>query len=205
MPMRPADAQELLGELQLSFVLFSLLHNFAALGVYRSLFALICRASTLALPPPARPACDELASPLLTTSALPLFAAFLRTVRNQIAFLEPNFFATQLPSLEQHLLDSLAVLGRSLSDALPHWVQIGERDTGARSVWEEVVRGWDALAEVSMTKFGWELGVISGSHAPYAAADGRVSREEGEVDFEELDSGEDAPAILDEDTVGDFF
>lgn len=192
------DVKELLGDFQLSFILFSLLHNFAALGVYRSLFALICRASLLALPPSDRPAHDDLPSPLLTTSSLPLFASFLSSVHAQIAFLEPDFFSTQLPSLEQHLLDSLAILLQSLSDAQPAWSRLGERDAGAASVWTEVVKQWDALATTSMAKYGWDIGVIRGSHAPYTAPGGRVERDDGEVDLEDLDSGDEAPVILDE-------
>ncbi|KWU46031.1 hypothetical protein RHOSPDRAFT_24928 [Rhodotorula sp. JG-1b] len=192
------DVKELLGEFQLSFVLFALLHNFAALGVYRSLFALICRASVLALPPSDRPAHDDLPSPLLTTSSLPLFASLLSSIHAQIAFLEPDFFSTQLPSLEQHLLDSLAILLQSLSDAQPAWSRMGERDAGAASVWTEVVKQWDALATTSMAKYGWDIGVIRGSHAPYTAPGGRVERDDGEVDFEDLDSGDEAPVILDE-------
>ncbi|GAA5874777.1 hypothetical protein JCM3774_003435 [Rhodotorula dairenensis] len=192
------EAKELLGEFQLSFVLFALLHNFAALGVYRSLFALICRASVLTLPPSDRPALDKLPSPLLTTSSLPLFASFLASVHAQVSFLESDFFSTQLPSLEQHLLDSLAVLLQSLSDAQPAWSRIRERDAGAASVWAEVVKQWDALAKTSMAKFGWDLGVIRGTHAPYTAPGGRVERDDGEVDLEDLDSGDEAPVILDE-------
>ncbi|GAA5986071.1 hypothetical protein JCM10908_006395 [Rhodotorula pacifica] len=192
------EVKELLGELQLSFVLFSLIHNFAALGVYRSLFALICRASVLALPPSDRPASDQLPSPLLTTPSLPLFASFLSSVHAQIAFLEPDFFSTQLPSLEQHLLDSLAILLQSLSDAQPAWTRMGAQDSGAASVWREVVTQWDALARTSMAKFGWDLGVIRGSHTPYTAPGGRVERDDGEVDLEDLDSGDEAPIILDE-------
>lgn len=192
------DIQELLGEFQLSFVLFAFLHNFAALGVYRSLFALICRASVLALPPSDRPALDKLPSSLLTTPSLPLLASFLASVHAQVGFLASDFFSTQLPSLEQHLLDSLAVLLQSLSDAQPAWSRVGDSNAGAAIVWSEVVRQWDALAETSMAKFGWDLGVIRGTHAPYTAPGGRVERDDGEVDLEDLDSGDEAPVILDE-------
>lgn len=54
-----ADVQELLAEFQLSFVLFTLLHNFSSLAVYKALFALVARSSTILLPPSARPSPDS--------------------------------------------------------------------------------------------------------------------------------------------------
>ncbi|GAA5969409.1 hypothetical protein JCM11641_008107 [Rhodosporidiobolus odoratus] len=193
------EPKELVAELQLSFVLFSLLHNFSSLTVYKSLFSLICRAATLARPPTQRPSATTLPSPILSVASLPLFASFLSALSSQVDFLEPSFFATQLPALEAHLIESLAVLSHSLSDALPAWLALAETDKNVADVWREVVKRWDALAALTQEKFGWDLGVIRGSRAKYTVARGRAKREEDEIDLEDLEDGEDAPVIVDED------
>ncbi|GAA6038389.1 hypothetical protein JCM8097_007624 [Rhodosporidiobolus ruineniae] len=192
------DPKELLAELQLSFILFSLLHNFSSLTVYKALFSLLCRSSTLAHPPSSRSS-TTLPSPTLNSASLPLFASFLALFHAQLAFLPDDFFTTQLPSLEQHLLDSLAALSNALSDALPAWTAAGETDAAIAEVWKEVIKRWDALAQLAMGKFGWDLGVVKGSRARYTVAEGRAKREEDEVDLEDLEEGEDAPVIMDEE------
>jgi A1 cistron-splicing factor AAR2 len=119
-----------------------------------------------------------------------------------VSFLDSTFFSTHLPSLESHLLESLTVLSTSLSDALPSWVALAHDDSNIAGVWKEVIKRWDALAAVTSEKFGWDLGVIKGSRAGYATAapgQGRTWKEYDEMDFEELEEGEDAPVIVDEE------
>ncbi|BGP18564.1 hypothetical protein JCM10213_003027 [Rhodosporidiobolus nylandii] len=192
------DPKELLAELQLAFVFFSLLHNFSSLTVYKSLFSLICRSTTLARPPSQRESGIVLPSSILEAASLPLFASFLALFHSQVDFLEPDFFTTQLPSLKAHLLDSLTVLSQALSDALPSWLALSQTDEKVAGVWKEVVKRWDALAALTMAKFGWDLGVIKGSRARYTT-EGRTQREEDEIDLEDLEEGEDAPVIVDEE------
>ncbi|BGP42201.1 hypothetical protein JCM10449v2_006206 [Rhodotorula kratochvilovae] len=199
------DPKELLGELQLAFVLFSLVHNFSSLSTYKALFSLICRASTLARPTSRRDTSSPFAAELLTDSSLPLFASFLSTFHAQVDFLEPTFFSTQLPSLEQHLLDSLLHLSNALSDALPAWEELGARDANVAGVWREVVKRWDALATLTTAKFGWELGVIRGSRAKYLSREGRSRRAEDEVDLEDLEEGEYAPVVVDDEGLQELY
>lgn len=194
-----ADPKELLGELQLAFVLFSLLHNFSSLTVYKSIVSLICRSATLVQPPPVRPPSAALPSPLLSDASLPLFASFLSVFLAQVQFLEGDFFATQLPSLERDLLDSLSALSQALSDSLTQWTAIGEKEPGTATVWKEVVKRWDDLAAATMERFGWDLGVIKGTRAEYLVQGGRVERAEDEVDLEDLEEGEDAPYVVDDE------
>ncbi|GAA5912724.1 hypothetical protein JCM6882_005772 [Rhodosporidiobolus microsporus] len=193
------DPKEILAELQLSFLLFTLLHNFSSLSVYKSLFSLVCRSTTLAHPPSSRTSTGSLPSSVLDAASLPLFASFLFLFLSQVTFLEADFFTTHLPSLEKDLLDSLAVLSQALSDALPSWLDLGAKDPKVAEVWKEVVKRWDALAALAMEKFGWDLGVIRGSKAGYLTGAGRPQREEDEVDFEDLEEGEDAPVIVDDE------
>ncbi|KPV73637.1 uncharacterized protein RHOBADRAFT_54834 [Rhodotorula graminis WP1] len=175
------DPKELLAELQLAFVLFTLVHNYSSLSTYKALFALVCRASTLARPSSRRDAASPYTRDLPADSALPLFASFLSTFLAQVDFLDESFFATQLPSLEQHLDEAVA------------------------GVWREVVKRWDAVAKLTTAKFGWDLGVIRGSRAKYLSASGRSKRDEDEVDLEDLEEGEDAPVVLDDDALHDLY
>ncbi|GAA5891201.1 hypothetical protein JCM8208_002538 [Rhodotorula glutinis] len=199
------DPKELLAELQLAFILFTLVHNFSSLSTYKTLFSLVCRASTLARPSSRRDASSPYTADLLADSALPLFASFLSTFLAQVEFLDETFFTTQLPSLEQHLVESLGHLSDALSDALPSWEELGARDEAVAGVWREVVKRWDALAKSTTAKFGWDLGIIRGSRAKYLSAAGRSKRDEDEVDLEDLEEGEDAPVVLDDDALHDFY
>jgi hypothetical protein len=47
-----------------------------------------------------------------------------------------------------------------------------------------------------MEKFGWDLGLIEGSKARYGKLKEELDQG-GEVPFEELEEGEDAPVIVD--------
>lgn len=118
-----------------------------------------------------------------------------------MTFLDSNFFSTQLPSLESHLLSNLSHLRRSLSDSSPDWYRL-PKDSPASSIWNTLVTRWNGVAAVTMEKFGWELGLIEGSKAKYGelrtSSSSRGNKEEvGEVPFEELEEGEDAPVIVD--------
>lgn len=181
------------------------MHNFSSLSTYKTLFSLVCRASTLARPSSRRDASSPYTADLLADSALPLFASFLSTFLAQVEFLDETFFTTQLPSLEQHLVESLGHLSDALSDALPSWEELGARDEAVAGVWREVVKRWDALAKSTTAKFGWDLGIIRGSRAKYLSAAGRSKRDEDEVDLEDLEEGEDAPVVLDDDALHDFY
>ncbi|GAA5919404.1 hypothetical protein JCM1841_005995 [Sporobolomyces salmonicolor] len=219
------DPKELLAELQLSFVLFSLLHNFSSLSSYKSLLALVCRSSVLALPSSSRPPLPSLPSPLLDSDVtLPLLASFLSLFLAQLEFLDPDFFATQLPALETHLLAELEHLRVALSDASASWQSLAQPalastsplppSSGPAAVWSTLVARWNAVAATSMEKFGWDLGLIEGTKARYFELRQSTTKEReggglgsewedqeegdtGEIPFEELEEGEDAPVIVD--------
>ncbi|GAA5890814.1 hypothetical protein JCM5296_003429 [Sporobolomyces johnsonii] len=222
------DPKELLAELQLSFVLCSLLHNFSSLSSYKSLFALLCRSSLLALPSSSRPPLPSLPSPLLDSDVtLPLFASFLSLFLAQLEFLDPDFFATQLPALETHLVAELEHLRVALSDASAAWQSLAQpalastsplpssSSAGPAAVWRTLVARWNALAATAMEKFGWDLGLIEGTKARYfelrqakpkkreagaLGSEWEDEEEEGDgggIPFEELEEGEDAPVIVD--------
>lgn len=194
------DARELLAELELSFILFTLVFNFSALTSYKSLFSLLCRSSLLTHPSTSRPSLSSSTDLLPSSTTLPLFASFLQVLHSQFSFLDPSFFSTQLPSLESHLLSSLSSLRSSLSDAAPEWYAL-PNDSPAREIWDTLVGRWNELAAMSMERFGWELGLIEGTKAKYTELTRKEEEGdgEGEVPFEELEEGEDAPVIVDLD------
>ncbi|GAA5876828.1 hypothetical protein JCM16303_006299 [Sporobolomyces ruberrimus] len=197
-PRFDGDAKEILAEVQLSFISFTLVYNFSALSSYKSLFSLICRSNLLAHPSSSRPRdCDsKLPSPLLESEVtLPLFASFLSVIHSQMSFLDSNFFSTHLPSLESHLLSSLEHLRSSLSDESPHWYSL-PTNSPASPIWKTLVSRWNELAATTMEKFGWDLGLIEGSKARYGKLKEELDQG-GEVPFEELEEGEDAPVIVD--------
>ena len=171
------DVKELLAELQLSFTLFTLLHNFSSLTSYKSHFSLLCRSSSLLLP----------TTSLLPTSSLPLYGSFLALFHSQLSFLDPAFFSDQMPGLDIFLLAELDVLCTSLAEAGTEWNAQGG---GAAEVWKRVCGAWEAVAEVGMEKFGWELGMVRRRHPVV------LEKEDDEVDFEDLEEGEDAPVIV---------
>lgn len=183
-PSRPTDIKALLAEVQLSFILFTLLHNFSSLAIYKTLFSLICRSTSLALPKPTS------AHPQLLPSALPLFTSFLTLLTSQLTFLDTSFFAEQMPSLDFYLLGELDALNAALSDANAEWE--------GQEVWKEVIKRWDALSAVAMERFGWELGMIKGSRGRERE---QIKRDPGvysddEIDLDDLEEGEDAPVIV---------
>ncbi|GAA5940604.1 AAR2 splicing factor family protein [Sporobolomyces koalae] len=194
------DSKELLSELQLSFILFSLVHNFSALSSYKSLFSLICRSHVLTHPSASRPTCDVSPSLLDSSTTLPLFASFLAVIHAQFEFLDSTFFSTQLPSLESHLVECLAQLELSLSDAASSWYRLPP-DSPAREIWNTLIHRWNALGAITMEKFGWDLGIVKGSKAKYGQLELDSKRDDRDGDegipFEELEEGEDAPVIVD--------
>ncbi|GAA5963392.1 hypothetical protein JCM3765_003052 [Sporobolomyces pararoseus] len=194
------DSKELLGEFQLSFILFTLVYNFSSLSTYKSLFSLICRSSILTQPSSTRRPIDTPQGETLLPSetTLPLFASFLSVLESQLSFLDSNFFSTQLPSLESHLLSNLSHLRRSLSDSSTDWYSLPQ-DSPASSIWNTLVNRWNQLTAITMEKFGWELGLIEGSKARYGELERMKEKAGGggEVPFEDLEEGEDAPVIVD--------
>ncbi|KAL8293021.1 hypothetical protein RQP46_000715 [Phenoliferia psychrophenolica] len=186
------DVMQLLAEFELSFTLFTLLHNFSSLAVYKSLFALFARSSTLLLPPAKRPSpTSESSSSLLKLEILPFYVCLLTVFHAQIAFLDDAFFSEQMPGLDTFLLTELDLLREALSDAAREWPLEGGPPF---EVWKLVVAKWDALTALVMERFGWEVGVIRGTKSGFAG--GQIRRDPDEVDIEELEEGEDAPVFV---------
>ena len=187
--------------MQLSFILYTLLHNFSALSIYKSLFSLLCRSTSILLPPSARPlsTASPYASSILTLESLPLYASFIQIFSDQLTFLDKEFFSVQMPGLDIFLLTELDFLLVTLSDASSHWNSIGG---SGKEIWRVLVGRWDEMTRISTEKFGWELGMIRGSRKRTGEELSKLNsasgeRVEDEVDIEDLEEGEDAPIIVD--------
>ncbi|SCV71477.1 BQ2448_3065 [Microbotryum intermedium] len=189
------DFKSLLGELQLSFLLFTQLHNFSSLPIYTSLIQLISQSSSIYSP-------DHASS----SSSLPMLASHLSILRYQLLSLDDEFFSLHLPSLSTTLTKSLQDLQKNLSDVSQTWLR--EIGTSAFVIWQEVVKRWDRLTADVMERFGWEVaairgGMLMGSNLIEDSV-GRVPRgmenaQLGWDDDDELEEGEDAPVVVELD------
>ncbi|KAM0754277.1 hypothetical protein T439DRAFT_378333 [Meredithblackwellia eburnea MCA 4105] len=184
------DAKQLLSEFQLSFILLTNLHNFSSLSVYKTLFTLFCRSSTLLRPAHSRPPSNSNPA-LLTDEPLPLYVSLIKSFHTQLESLPSDFFAIQLTALEPFLLTELDALRQNLEDASPAWLSLPP-SLPATEVWHMLIKEWDAMISMAMEKFGWDVGVVRGGKK---VVEGR-ERVEGELDWEELEEGEDAPVIV---------
>ncbi|KDE09538.1 hypothetical protein MVLG_00436 [Microbotryum lychnidis-dioicae p1A1 Lamole] len=189
------DFKSLLGEVQLSFILFTQLHNFSSLPIYTSLLLLISQSSSIYSP-------DHASS----SSSLPMLASYLSILRHQLLSLDDDFLSLHLPSLSTTLTKSLHDLQKNLSDVSQTWLR--EMGTSAFVVWQEVVNRWDRLTADVMERFGWEVAAIRGSKLMgkdlVEESVGRVPRgmenaQLGWDDDDELEEGEDAPIVVDLD------
>ena len=167
--------------------------------MYKSFFSLLCRSTSILLPPTARPPSTNspYAGTILTLESLPLYASFLQIFTDQLQFLDKEFFSVQMPGLDIFLLTELDILHVSLSDASSHWNAIGGP---GEEIWRVLVARWDTMTRISTEKFGWELGMIRGSRKRSGEELSKSLREaerENEVDIEDLEEGEDAPIIVD--------
>ncbi|KAK4052433.1 hypothetical protein OIV83_002235 [Microbotryomycetes sp. JL201] len=185
------DATQLLAELQLSFVLFALVHNFSSLATFKSIITLVCRSSTLTEPPSQRLSTTD---GLLTDAAMPLIASFLSVLETQLAFLDQSFFSDHMPGLDIFLLQELDQLNANLTDSAPTWSQL-DQALPAVKVWQQLIRNWNSLSMTATEKFGWEIKAVRGARTQgYAGYN--LLRRDNEVDIEDLEEGEDAPVIV---------
>ena len=213
-----AASHELLGEMELAFVLFVHVLNFSALASWRALVTAFARSPSLLRVP------VTATSPFTTAGAtsaeeeeergasapaparegtLRLYADFLDVLATQTGELPNDFFSTQvaMPSLERSLLDDLDELRRALDDAAPQWLALPDAHPSSET-WRTVVRNWDRLNDVTTERFGWEIGAIRGGGAKRKEWEEMLVRQarrmddSGELDIEDLEEGEDAPVIV---------
>lgn len=185
--------QEFLGEFQLAFVLFTLLHNFSSLTIYKSIISILCKSITILQPISSRTTGLYSAS-LLGLESLPLYCSFFSILYNQLNFLDEEFFSVQMPGLDIFLLTSLDTLSTSLSEVSTYY-HVTSTSTSAPEIeiWKELIKRWNDLTQLSMKKFGWELNMIKGSRGIGIT---KPQEREDEVDLEDLEEGEDAPVIV---------
>ncbi|GAA95191.1 uncharacterized protein L969DRAFT_92079 [Mixia osmundae IAM 14324] len=197
------DPGQLLGELQLAFVLFTLVHNFSALDSWKSIVSLLCQSYSIL--GPAREDFDK--RPVVPKYvALRMYQTFLSTVLPaQLASLRTEFFDEDLPGLDAFLHDELVRLRDTLRSLESAWSApaLPTNETGA---WSDVCAGWQSLSVQTYERFGWELG-SSSKPLPIPATSLRTPSKtqlhynllQDPDDDGYIEEGEDAPQLVETD------
>ena len=82
----------------------------------------------------------------------------------------------------------------SLLEAQAEWKGTVDQAGPAR-VFELVVDAWETMRKTGSDRFGWDLGSLR-KKTGAGSSGGGWKREEGEVDIEDLEDGEDGPVIV---------
>jgi A1 cistron-splicing factor AAR2 len=184
------DDRQLLAQVQLAFVLFVFVHNFASLDCYKRFVTLICRSSTALLPNDDEEEEDG--------RHLPLVTSFLsRVLYPQLQYLRPEFFDQDLPGLDTFLLDELDHHLRSgLREAGRSWNRDDPR-------WRELTAAWTRLAALVRERFAWELAGLDVVSAKTTKGARKIEynllREDRGEDEEYVEEGEFAPVVVVDD------
>lgn len=78
-------------------------------------------------------------------------------------------------------------------EAQSEWKLVQDQ-RGPAGVFELVVDAWETVRKTGSDRFGWDLGSLKKKSG--AGQNGGWKREEGEVDIEDLEDGEDGPVIV---------
>lgn len=96
--------RQLLGEMQLAYLLLTQLTNFSALDAYRDLITLFAQSS-------------------ISANDLDTYIDFLSLLHNQLTALRPEFFVEDLPELESFFISTLETLRQNLKPVVEHIAQ----------------------------------------------------------------------------------
>jgi A1 cistron-splicing factor AAR2 len=173
-----SDDRQLLAEVELAFVLFTFVHQFASLDCYKRFIPLLCR-SPAALMPDAR---------------LQLITSFLsRVLTPQLRYLRPEFFVEDLPGLDTFLLDELECLRSGLREAGRSW-------RASDPEWRELTEAWAGLSRLVKERFEWQLAGLDTVSAKTTKGAKRVEynllKEDRGEDEEYVEEGEYAPVVV---------
>lgn len=135
-----SSRDQLLAEMQLAFIFFTLVQNHSALEAYKSIFRLICRAeSSYSLGDKS----STLMADLLSKVLLP-----------QLEWLRPEFFTLDLPELEIFLIEELNYFRDMVrSSSSPTEAP----SAGIRNLDENLLSAWKRLSALTNEKYGWSL------------------------------------------------
>lgn len=186
------DTFKLLGLLQLSFLLFVVVHNASAMDFYRRLLVAFANSAELLNGRPLAPEAQTALGPdshvrKSTPAGVGLSSELLRVIEAQLRFLRPAFFAQDAPAEEDWWLSAIRTLGKTLASALA--VDVTPERLPEASSADPLVgvrTAWDKLRTTARDRFGWDVGSLS-------AVEGS---ERHEADAEEEEDEEDRPVIV---------
>lgn len=163
------DPNDLLAQLQLSYVLLLHLSSYSALIVYKRILSLLTQSSDLLVSPGTY-------LPDIDTRAIgTLIFSLIETLKAQLVALPEGVFDTELPELDAYFMDELENLRLNISGASSRW---------AGPMRQKVETAWEDLQSKCKARWGWTIGSLS---------EARLQSDE-ESDEEE---GEYAPVIVD--------
>ena len=142
----------MLAEMQLAFILFTLLHNFSALEVYKRHLSLFSRSHSILLPVSSE---TNDFNPSTSPSVLSLYLALMEKVLiPQFEYLRTEFFAEDLPDagLEEFLITEL---GNYLRRGLRAATKAYTSGPGLKQM-QAIDRVWTKFSNLLQAKFGWE-------------------------------------------------
>ena len=159
---------QLLAELSLAFVTFTLVHNHASLEAYQRMLSLLCR------------------SPAALTERTPLFVQLLRdALPAQLASLAEGFF-DDMSELETFYLAELAVLGAA--------IKVARRRDGGKL--DALAAAWARLTTQSTERFGWSLPSVEPDAIETLKRGGVTRYNLLKPDDQSDEDDEDAPVVV---------
>ena len=165
---RVADPARLLAQIQLAFITFLYVHNFAGLLAYKRLLSLCSRCEELF---------RDLQEPnaegvtLTNDSIVRFYSALLETINMQLQAVPETFFTVELAGtgMEDFWFSEIEALIRNYG-------------LNAAGIEPSVDVAISNLKKTALSKFGWELVDVNTLHV--------------DEDDDELEEGEDAPVIV---------
>ncbi|ORY32797.1 A1 cistron-splicing factor [Naematelia encephala] len=135
------DPMNLIGQIQLSFILLLYLSSYSALTIYKLLLSLLTRSSS---------ALESAPIALQST-----YTALIHTLSSQLSALPDHVFDGDLPEMDLFYLDEIESLAKNLSSAISSW---GEKHN------KHVTQAWQSLGNVARNKFNWHLSDLAEYH-----------------------------------------
>lgn len=151
------DPLILLGQLQLAFIILLHLSSYAALGVYKRIFSLLARSTSI----------HSIPVKTQLQGLQQLYIDLIRSLEVQLDSLPDGVFDTELPELDMWYMEELALLRVNLMRAS------SGAGAGHGGLWaDDVVQrrlkaAWDGMEDVARRKFGWDIGGLERAQAWY--------------------------------------
>ena len=167
-----ADLKDILGYLQLSFVLLLHLSSYSSLQIYQRLLALFSRSHSLLANP------EEYIPKATSSSIRKVYTSLIHTLSAQLGALPKNAFDMELPEMDLFYLEEI----EQLRTGLANLGEVGGQEG------EKLIQAWQALQKAAKG-WGWDIDNLKSSSGQ--AVNATAS------DEEEEEEGEYAPQVVD--------